>query len=150
MRRYAEAGSDEWANLVCWRIRGPFSLWKRIGDFPGNLREWNRRLPAVDDLDAVKAWKDASAQLATEGVLVVRHADFRPWRSRADDPLNSQVSIVQSNSSLVPITVYSPVVASLLEAWESDIQVQAFSVSDGGLSVADVIERLVPPSSGEA
>jgi len=144
MRRYAKTVNDEWLNLVCWRSHGPRSLWKRVGDFPEDLRTWNARLPDPDDLDAERRWTAAEGTLRDEGVLIMRHTRFTPWKAVPGNPLQSALSVVQGNDSFVPLTTLSPVVASLREAWMSDIQVQAFATSESGMSPAGVIERLVP------
>lgn len=147
MRRYAKTVNDEWLNLVCWRSHGTRSLWKRVGDFPGDLRTWNARLPDPDDLDAERRWTAAEGTLRDEGVLIMRHTRFTPWKAVPGNPLQSALSVVQGNDSFVPLTTLSPVVASLREAWMSDIQVQAFATSESGMSPAGVIERLVPAST---
>jgi HD superfamily phosphohydrolase len=145
MRQFAyNTNNDEWVNLVCWRARGPRSLWKRAGEFPAKLREWNSRLPSPADLDAARAWADAEGQLRNEGILVVRHRRFTPWRAVPGDESTSVLTVQLDSGTLVPVTDLSPVVASLREAWMSDIQVQAFATSGCGLSPSDVIERLVP------
>lgn len=81
MRESAGARDDPWFDLVCWRTRGPRTLWKRAVEFPEgtDLAEWNRRLPARTQLERRKAFDDAVRTLCDDGVLVVRHT-FAPWR----------------------------------------------------------------------
>lgn len=70
LRRLRDApGHDEWFDLVCWRTKGPKSLWKRPTDFPTDLAGFNRRLPARTDLEGRAAWDDAVRSLRNDGIL---------------------------------------------------------------------------------
>ncbi|HLN97713.1 MAG TPA: hypothetical protein VK208_04565, partial [Pyrinomonadaceae bacterium] len=126
--------------LVCWRKAGPKSLWKRRGEFPGELKKWNQNLPKSSDLEAQLQWSEAVSDLKTQGVLVVRH-HFSPWMA---DPLthHSLLSVQENNGKLESVSELSPLIHSLVDAWMSDIQVQAFCKSDVNISKEKVIERL--------
>ncbi len=150
MRAIPEGERDEWLDLVCWRQRGPRSLWKRTAEFPGTvpLREWNRRLPSLTDLDAMQRWSDEISKLREAGVLVVRHR-FVPWKAEpeSDDPSRpemgrSRLCILEGSHSLVPISDRSPLVRALREAWANDIQVHAFALSSSKLAAEQVLDRL--------
>ena len=140
MRERSRSDPDEWLQLVCWRKAGPKSLWKRTGEFAGELKKWNQNLPKSSDLEAQLQWSEAVSDLKKPGVLVVRH-HFSPWIA---DPVSrhSLLSVQQNHDKLEPVSKLSPLVYSLVDAWMSDIQVQAFCKSDVNISKEKVIERL--------
>lgn len=144
--------ADEWFGLVCWRARGPRSLWKRAVDFaPDELAAWNSRLPARDEVERLRDWDDAVRELEHNGVLVVRHR-FEPWKASLStahdaDP-ESALCFYDQNQDLVPVSRVSFPVASLREAWAHDVQVHAFARSDAAISASEVIERLLPDPGG--
>lgn len=130
LRDLAEASDDPWANLACWRTRGIVSLWKRPMDFPGGpeeLRLWNSRLPERG-LDS--RWEEVVSQLESKGVRVVRQ-HFSPYRSGdANDPNAPSLIGIADGNRLRPLTEASPLVASLRDAWASDVQVHAFATAE--------------------
>lgn len=159
MRESASARDDPWFNLVCWRTRGPKTLWKRAVEFPEeipenmDLAEWNSRLPAPTQLQRRKAFDDAVRSLRDHGVLVVRHT-FAPWRPTAttedhDQPESALNFYDPDRSRLSPVTRLSYPVASLREAWLRDLQVHAFARDTSpAISAAEVVQRLTIPSVG--
>jgi len=140
-RRYEQGASDEWVSLVCWRSPGPWSLWKRVGDFPVPLKEWNQLVAKLKDLDTARRWAHVVEELESQGVLVMAH-DFAPWKADPKQSDDSLLGVASEDGSLTPVTRLSPVVRALGDAWMSDIQVQAFATSDSGVSAADVIQKL--------
>jgi HD superfamily phosphohydrolase len=147
MRAFAAASPDEWINLVCWREAGPRSLWKRIGDFPVEIRSWNERLAPDSDLDAMSRWAEKESELRRRGVLVIRH-DFSPWRAATGNPARSAISVLQRGGSLTSVTDLSPVVLALKDAWMGDVQVHAFATSTCTMSPLDVITTLSSAMGG--
>ena len=143
--RAAEHPDDEWAQLVCWRARGPRSLWKRAMQFPVDLRDFNGRLPKRTDIQARAAFDDAVRGLRDDGVLIVLHS-FAPWKASSategTETPQSALSFFDPEHGLTPVSVASYPIASLREAWMHDVQVHAFARSDVQLTPADVIERL--------
>ncbi len=155
MRESAEERDDPWFNLVCWRGRGPKTLWKRAADFPEgtDLAEWNRSLPVRTQLQRRRAFDDAVRDLRNDDVLVVRHS-FAPWRptdaTKDDDQPESALSFYNPDRNLLtPVSRLSYPVASLREAWLRDLQVHAFtSTPQATISADEVVERLTIPSVG--
>lgn len=135
MREYSQTEPDEWLDLICWRQPGPISLWKRVGDFPRQLKEWNEGLPDFADDDAQARWWQEVVALRQEGVLVIRH-DFCPWQADGDSG-ESILCIQQNRGNMVPVSRLSPLVRALRDAWMNDIQVQAFAKSDSHFAKLD-------------
>ncbi len=122
--------ADAWSGLVIRRERGVRSLWKRVTDFPGGpeiLANWNSRLPERSDLAAVASWEAATRDLQTQDVLVARH-HFDPWEPLDEaDPVSPSALGVWAGDTLRPLSDASTVVASLRDAWMSEVQVHAFA-----------------------
>jgi hypothetical protein len=140
----AEHPDDEWLQLVCWRARGPRSLWKRAMQFPSDLLDFNRRLPERTDLQARAAFDDAVRALRDDGVLIVRHR-FAPWKASPateGGETQSALSFFDPEHGLTPVSVGSYPIASLRDAWMHDVQVHAFARSDVQITAAEVVERL--------
>jgi hypothetical protein len=148
----------EWFSLVCWRTRGPRTLWKRVLDFPlaeedqsdwnEQLVKWNEGLPKRADLGARDVFDEAVRDLHREGILVIRH-DFEPWRPSATtrelEKPKSALCFHDRRRGLVPVTDVSQPVEALREGWMRDLQVQAFARSDVELSedlLREVLARL--------
>lgn len=138
MRNEPPARQDEWLELLCWRKRGPKSLWKRVGDFPRELADWNDKLPPADNLDGQARWAEAENGLRADGVLVVRHY-FKPWREGDD---GESIFAVMDGVNSTPVTRMSPMIRALRDAWRNDVQVQAFGVSTSLVTKDETIERL--------
>jgi HD superfamily phosphohydrolase len=138
---------SEWLRLVCWRAPGPVSLWKRRSEFPvpEAIREWNERLPARSDLAARQRWFEAVTELKASDVLVQQHR-FVPWRSTSDG--DAIFVVVQPDGSLMSINKLSSLVASLPEAWATEVQVQAFKTSASSATASEVFERLTEATEG--
>lgn len=146
MRTQAEKQHDEWLDLVCWRQSGPWSLWKRTADFPGQLREFNQRLPEKNNDIAQRRWSATLTDLKDEGILVVRHF-FSPWEVDLDSN-ESTLCIQQKDGKMDSVSKQAPLVRALREAWKDDIQVQAFARSDCQLSAGAVLDRLEVAQGG--
>lgn len=146
MTRLREAPPDEWTSLICWRTRGPRSLWKRPTDFPGELHPFNIRLPGRTDLTSLAAWEDVVRDLRQHGILVIRHR-FEPWRPSAatrDHPNpQSALSFYDPDRGLISVSSVARNVAALRDAWMHDVQVHAFARSDARTNGAMVLERLL-------
>jgi HD superfamily phosphohydrolase len=127
--RARRAPEDEWLQLVCFRKPGPRSLWKRPDQFPGDLAEFNRGLPAREDVRGQARWNATVDELAP-GVLVSRQR-FSAWRpKRGSDPPASDLQVLSEDRGMIPLTELSYVTSALRPAWEHDVQVQAFSIDD--------------------
>jgi HD superfamily phosphohydrolase len=143
LRRTADTTTDPlaapWLQLVCWRLRGPVSLWKRATEFPGDIQRFNEALPDPDAAEQQAAWRARLQELAAEGVLVIRHG-FRPFRSAEGGASAFKVS--DRRGTLVPLTDVSRLTASLNDVWSHDVQVYAFAVGDNPPDARDVMARL--------
>jgi HD superfamily phosphohydrolase len=141
LRRVPDAHRDEWLELLCWRQRGPVSLWKRADQLDLDLAAWNARLPDWDDPEARQRWVDVVSDLKTQGVIVVRHRFAPFYRVEGGAGADSLLQVV-ADDGLRPLSAVSPVVHSLAEAWDRDVQVHAFRTSDAGATIADVLGKL--------
>lgn len=164
---------DEWLALVCWRKRGPKSLWKRPSDFASWLEQWqasrsegskllppeagepsvqslvgrwNGKLPDPDDSDAQKQWEQVVGHLKEDGVLAVRHR-FNPWEADPDTG-ETVLNVRTDDGTLIPVSRLSPLVRELRDAWKDDVQVHAFATSRSALEQMDVLNRLAPVMEG--
>lgn len=140
MREQCQLKPDEWLELVCWRKSGPRSLWKRAGEFPGDLTKWNEALPELKNLEAQLRWSEAVRSLKQEGVLIVRHY-FTAWEA---DPSTKEslLAIQQDHDKFEPVSRLSPLVRGLQQAWMNDVQVQAFLKPGSKVSKEEVVRRL--------
>ncbi|HEX8207464.1 MAG TPA: hypothetical protein VF587_15480 [Solirubrobacteraceae bacterium] len=139
----AERPDDEWLQLVCWRAKGPKSLWKRVFDFPGGperLYEWNQRLPEIGSQTA-GLFEESIRQLRQDRVLVTRQP-FEPWKPDDADPPESRLQFF-IDGDLVPVTRVSSLVAALRDVWMHDVQVQAFAPNaESAITAEEVVEKL--------
>ncbi|MDQ3780475.1 MAG: HD domain-containing protein [Chloroflexota bacterium] len=161
MRERLRHNPDEWLALVCWRRRGPKSLWKRTSHFSALLEEigWSAgksedEQEGTIDHDAIARWNeqnrdfkhqadynDAVAALRREGVLVLRH-DFRPWTEHQG---GSERLFVQREDGRVALASdFSALARALRQAWMNDVQVHAFAASDVDKSAQQVLRDLSP------
>jgi hypothetical protein len=130
-----------WLDLVCWRTRGPRSLWKRSVEFPGDLPAFNARLPDPNDPDAAAPWRAAVDELAGDGVLIIRHR-FSPY-GREPGSENAILKVSDPHGILRSLTEVSHLTAALPAIWNADVQVFAASASEAPpRSAAEVVERL--------
>lgn len=136
-QRLRDHDGDPWLRLVCRRIRGPVSLWKRPDQFPGDLEAFNGRLPEREDAVGTRRWNAAVDTLRPE-VLVARHS-FTPWRARQDGT-SSALSVLSADGSIIPLTDLSHIIASLRSAWRRDVQVQAFAAD--AADAAQIVDHL--------
>ena len=130
-----------WLDLVCWRKRGPRSLWKRSGEFPGDLPGFNARLPDLNDPDAAAPWRSGIDELARDQVLIIRHR-FSPY-GREPGSRSAILKVSDPHGTLRSLTEVSHLTAALPAIWNADVQVFAASASDPPRrSAAEVVERL--------
>lgn len=81
------------------------------------MSAWNRRLPSL--ASPGDEWGSAVQQQRARGVLLVRHS-FTPWKGTL---------YVQDKGAIVSLGEMSTLVQALQEAWDNDVQVQAFTTS---------------------
>ena len=130
-----------WLDLVCWRTRGPRSLWKRSGEFPGDLPGFNARLPDLNDPDAAAPWRSGIDELAQDQVLIIRHR-FSPYGREPGSP-SAILKVSDPHGTLRSLTEVSHLTAALPAIWNADVQVFAASASDPPhRSAAEVVQRL--------
>jgi HD superfamily phosphohydrolase len=129
-----------WLGLVCWRAPGPKSLWKRRGEFPGDLLGFNEALPSRNDASAADEWRVVTDELAREGVLVIRH-HFSPYRPESGSK-ESRLKVSEPNGTLRSLTTTSPMAAALPDLWNADVQVFASAIEPSAQLAGDVVERL--------
>ena len=142
-----EASVQPWLDLVCWRSRGPRSLWKRAVDFPGGrLREFNEALPDPNDPDAIAPWRAAVDELEGQGVLVIRHR-FSPY---GRDPGTSRAALKVSDpdGNLMSLTDVSHLTAALPGIWSGDVQVYAASSTHEPDRSPDAVVRRLEQAIG--
>lgn len=161
LRRLARERPNEWTMLVCWRTRGPRSLWKRSADFRDLVEQsgagpvdsvpegmqglqtspvarWNFRLLDLSKLGELSRVTD---ELRRDGVLLLRH-DFKPWTSLNPEGPSEQLFVQLDNSTLVLVSDYSAPARALRQAWMEDVQIQAFAESKCTISAKFVVEKL--------
>jgi hypothetical protein len=125
----AHAPKSPIRDLVLARKPGPVSLWKRVSGFPDGrpaVEALNRHLPARGDLAAEKTWRRLVRQVREENGVVLNRVRFTPVQI---DKL-SGVSLLRVGDSFAdsqPLSELSPLIAGLVAAWASDLQVFAYS-----------------------
>lgn len=134
------APQQAWLDLVSWRTPGPKSLWKRRGEFPGDLLEFNEVLPSRNDSSAIDRWRIVTDELADDGVLIIRH-HFSPYRPESGSK-ESRLKVSEANGTLRSLTTISPMTAALPDLWDADIQVFASAIDPPDRLAADVAHRL--------
>lgn len=149
----------DWLSLFVYRKSGPRSLWKKATDLePDQLRELNKAA-AVAETDP-GPWTAAVRDLdEQDGVLVVP-LPWSPWKAvTASNNSEQQVSRLRiwdpRDSTLRALSIVSPLVNGLAEAWQMSLQVLAFARDGKTLADADkrltlvtnVVARLVETSS---
>ena len=136
-----DAVAQPWLDLVCWRTRGPKSLWKRSVEFPGDLRAFNAGLPDLNDPDGAASWQAGVDELAREGVLIIRHR-FSPY-GREPGSKQSLLKVADPYGKLRSLTEVSHSTAALPDIWNADVQVFAAAASEmPPRPAAEVVQRL--------
>jgi HD superfamily phosphohydrolase len=151
MRQYLGRQEDSWLGLVCWRRRGPRSLWKRAKDFDRALREagfdppgspgvghveaWNTRLAVFSSKSngAATVWAELENDLRDQDVLIVRHS-FNPFG--VDQPTGHIKLYVHDETDILepttPLTELSATTRGLQQSWREAVQVHAFTTHVAG------------------
>jgi HD superfamily phosphohydrolase len=137
------ARSSPMRDLVLARQPGPLSLWRRVSDFPGGpmaVAALNRRLPAPGDVAAAQAWRQLELSVRTDHGVILNRVRFTPVRV---DPSTgaSLLCVGAATSDSQPLSELSPLIAALPAAWETDLQVFAFSEQriDDPAGLADTV-----------
>lgn len=125
----ANAPTSPMRDLVLHRKSGPVSLWKRVSDFPGAqqaVEKLNRRLPQRGDTVVEAAWQELVQRVHMQHGAILSRVRFTPVR--LDEATGvSLLSVGVSASTAQPLSKLSPLIATLTEAWASDLQVFAFT-----------------------
>jgi hypothetical protein len=174
LRNDVDLKDDPWLNLICARKRGPRSLWKRIELFPykENIVDWNKSISDWKHGNALEEWDRKVRHLEEQGVLVIRHR-FEPWSEVPESPESSEqtpspseievgdssareerrkkaqsylrIRDPHSSEPPLPATELSPIIASLMDTWNADVQVQAFVKSkekENEMNPKSVLDKL--------
>ncbi len=123
------AQSSPMRDLVLARQPGPVSLWKRVSEVPGGpaaVAALNRSLPARGDVAAEQAWRQIELSVRADHGVILNRVRFTPVRIDALTGA-SLLRVGAAASESQPLSELSPLIAALPAAWETDLQVFAFS-----------------------